>query len=140
MVAAEVMMKAGFTNVKSLRGGLFKWHKNGYPMTTTESEEDLIYFIDKRDEITEDKQALDEIYTGEINKKMDARNLSCPKPVMMSKKTLEKMKVGQVLEVLATDPGSKRDIPAWIQVTGQEIISIEDVNSEEIRFIIKKLK
>ena len=59
---------------------------------------------------------------------------------MMSKKALGKLEIGQVLEILATDPGSKRDIPAWSQVTGQEIISIEENESNEIRYLIKRLK
>ena len=58
----------------------------------------------------------------------------------MSKKELEKLEISQVLEIITTDPGSKRDIPAWAQVTGQELISIEENSSEEFRFIVKKHK
>ena len=77
---------------------------------------------------------------GEIHKTVDARNLSCPKPVLMSKKALGKLDIGQVLEILATDPGSKRDIPAWAHVTGQELLSLEENNPEEFRFLVKRLK
>jgi len=51
-----------------------------------------------------------------------------------------KLKIGQVLEILTTDPGSKRDIPSWAHVTGQELISSEDNSPEEFRFLVKKLK
>jgi TusA-related sulfurtransferase len=64
--------------------------------------------------------------------------MACPKPVLMSKKTIGKMEVGQVLEILTTDPGSKRDIPAWANLTGQELISAEDSSQNEFRFIVKK--
>ena len=86
------------------------------------------------------KQTLDEKYTGEVHQTVDARGFSCPKPVLMSKKTIGKLEIGEVLEVLTTDPGSKRDIPAWAQVTGQELISAEDVSSNEFRFVVKRLK
>ena len=140
LVAAEIMIKAGFTDVKSLRGGMNKWHKKGYPTTTAENDEDLIYFIEKKAVITDGKQTLDERYTGEIHKTVDARGLSCPKPVMMSKKALGKLNIDQVLEILTTDPGSKRDIPAWAHVTGQELISLEDRDTENFRFLVKRIK
>jgi TusA-related sulfurtransferase/rhodanese-related sulfurtransferase len=139
LVIAEIMLKAGFTDVKSLRGGTSKWSKKGYPMTTSESLDDTIYFIEtakildltKREETT---------YTGEIHLTLDARNWSCPKPVLTSKKKLNTLNVGQVLEIFTTDPGSLRDIPAWANVTGQEILLIDDSKSEEFRFLVKRLK
>ena len=140
LVAAEIMIKAGFTDVKSLRGGMNKWHKKGYPTTTAENPEDLIYFVEKTAEVIDGKQTLDEAFTGEIHRSLDARGLSCPKPVLKSKKILEKLEIDQVLEILTTDPGSKRDIPAWAHATGQELISVEDSTPEEFRFLVKRLK
>ena len=140
LVAAEILIQAGFKDVKSLRGGLRKWHKKGYPSTKDATDEDLIYFTEKKQKATEVKQILEEEFTGEIHKTLDARGWSCPKPVMKSKKELMKLEVGQVLEILTTDPGSKRDIPAWANVTGQEIISVENRANEEFRIIVKKLK
>ncbi len=140
LIAAEIMIKAGFTNVKSLRGGMIKWYKKGYPTTTAEDPDDLIYFIEKKKIELEGNLPLGETFTGKIHKTIDARNFNCPVPIMKSKKALDKLDIGQVLETLATDPGSKRDIPAWIQVTGQQLISVEETSPEEFRFIIKKLK
>ncbi|MBY9001824.1 MAG: sulfurtransferase TusA family protein [Candidatus Heimdallarchaeota archaeon] len=60
-------------------------------------------------------------------------------PIMKSKKAITKMDIGQVLEILTTDPGSKRDIPAWASVTGQELIAAEESENEKFRFIVKKL-
>ena len=48
------------------------------------------------------------------------------------------MKIGQVLEIFTTDSGSLRDIPAMTHVTGQELISVEDRDSKDYRFVIKK--
>jgi len=144
LVAAEIMIKAGFTDVKSLRGGMNKWDKKGYPTTTAEDPDDLIYFSeDVETEFLKDineKQILGEKYLGEIHQTLDARNWSCPKPVLKSKKVLEALNEGQVLEILTTDPGSKRDIPAWAHATGQELISSEEIDSSEFRFLVKKLK
>jgi len=148
LVVAEIMVKAGFTNVKSLRGGMNKWHRKGYPTTTAEDPEDTIYFIEGTEtESLEDKtrktsgkQTLDEAFAGEIHKTLDARNFNCPVPVLKSKKALDKLDIGQVLEILTTDPGSKKDIPAWAHVTGQELISLEENNPEEFRFLVKRLK
>ena len=145
LVAAEIMVKAGFTDVKSLKGGTDDWDRKGYPTITGKdlglTLEDINKMnLENKAVIIQSRKPSVKKYTGKIHGTVDARNLSCPKPVIMSKKTLTKLDIGQVLEVLATDPGSKRDIPAWAQVTGQEIISIEDVRSEEFRFIIKRLK
>ena len=75
-----------------------------------------------------------------VNKKLDARKLACPMPVLKSRKIIKKMKINQVLEILTTDPGSMNDIPAWAQVTGQELISKEEVGPKEFRFLVRKLK
>ena len=140
LVGAEFLIKAGFKHVKSLRGGMKKWHKKGYPTTKVETDNDLIYFTEKKLEVPVAKQASEEGYSGEIHKTLDARNLSCPIPVLKSKKEIVKLDVGQILEILTTDPGSKRDIPAWANMTGQELISLEEKSPEEFRFIIKRLK
>jgi tRNA 2-thiouridine synthesizing protein A len=140
LIAAEILLKAGFKDVKSLRGGMNKWHKKGYPTTKVETEEDLMYFIEKKPDMLDEKHTMDEYFTGEIHKTLDARNVNCPVPVMKSKKELLKLEVGQVLEILTTDPGSKRDIPAWVSVTGQKLLSLEDKDSKQFRFIVKRLK
>ena len=145
LVAAEIMVKAGFTDVKSLKGGMDDWNRKGYPTITgkdigiTLDDIEKMNIENKAIILQSRKQSTKE-YSGKIHNTIDARNLSCPQPVMMSKKALGKLKVNQVLEILTTDPGSLRDIPAWANVTGQEIISVDDSNSEEFRFLIKKQK
>ncbi|MHA1444855.1 MAG: sulfurtransferase TusA family protein [Candidatus Hodarchaeales archaeon] len=74
-----------------------------------------------------------------IDKTLDARGLSCPKPILQSRKTIKSMKINQVLEIITTDPGSVNDIPAWASVTGQELLSSEE-RSGEYHFLVKKLK
>ena len=81
-----------------------------------------------------------EAYEGEVHKTVDARGLFCPQPILKSKNQLKSMKIDQILEILTTDPGSKTDIPAWAEVTGQELITMEDIGPKEFRFIVKKLQ
>ena len=54
-------------------------------------------------------------------------------------KALKTLKIGQVLEILATDPGSKSDIPAWTRSTGQELLGFEE-RDKDIRFLVKKMR
>ena len=75
-----------------------------------------------------------------VDKTLDARNWSCPKPVLNSRKKLKSLKINQVLEILTTDHGSMTDIPAWAHVTGQELISAEELGPKDYRFLVRKLK
>ena len=51
-----------------------------------------------------------------------------------------KIRIGQVLEILTTDPGSKKDIPIWAKVTKQELLSFEERGPEDFRFLVKRQK
>jgi tRNA 2-thiouridine synthesizing protein A len=145
LVAVVIMIDAGFQDVKSLKGGIKRWHKKGYPLIKT-TEEELpieeikLEFFDEGSNIIEEDLLLDEKYSDEVHYTVDARGLSCPQPVLKSKKTLKTLKIGQVLEILTTDPGSKRDIPAWAHVTGQELLISEEYGSEGFRFLVKRMK
>ena len=75
-----------------------------------------------------------------IHKTVDARGVSCPMPIMRSMKAIKTIKVNQVLEILTTDPGSKKDIPTWAKATGQELLLAEETGPERFRFLVKKLK
>jgi TusA-related sulfurtransferase len=58
----------------------------------------------------------------DIHKELDARGLTCPLPILKAKKALADMVSGEVLKVLATDPGSVRDFQAFARQTGNELI------------------
>lgn len=68
---------------------------------------------------------------------LDARGLNCPLPILRTKKTINTMDSGEVLEVLSTDPGSVKDLDAFCSQTGNEMLSTEESNGEFI-FRIKK--
>lgn len=70
---------------------------------------------------------------------LDVKGMKCPMPVIKAKKAIEELKVGQVLEVVATDPGSMADFQAWTKNTGHELIAAE-VKEGFYRYKIKKTK
>jgi tRNA 2-thiouridine synthesizing protein A len=53
---------------------------------------------------------------------VDARGSACPGPLLEAKKGIGKVKVGEVLEVLSNDPGTKNDIPVWAKKVGHEYL------------------
>ena len=57
-----------------------------------------------------------------IHKELDARGLLCPLPILKAKKALSDMHSGEILRVLATDPGSVRDFQAFARQTGNDLI------------------
>jgi tRNA 2-thiouridine synthesizing protein A len=69
---------------------------------------------------------------------LDARGLSCPMPMLKTKKKLKDMKSGQILEVWGTDPGSKNDIPDFCKKNNNELLAISDEAEGYTRFFIKK--
>lgn len=58
----------------------------------------------------------------DVHKEVDARGLTCPLPILRAKKALSDMVSGEVLRVLATDPGSVRDFQAFARQTGNELV------------------
>lgn len=67
---------------------------------------------------------------------LDARGLSCPMPLLKTKLQLNRMRVGECLEVLASDAGSARDIPAFLRLSRHELVSLEEQGGI-FRFIIR---
>jgi tRNA 2-thiouridine synthesizing protein A len=57
-----------------------------------------------------------------IDRELDTRGLSCPIPILRTRKALNEMHSGQVLRVLATDPGSVRDFEAFARHTGNRLL------------------
>ena len=67
---------------------------------------------------------------------LDARGLQCPMPVVKAKKAIDSLQPGQVLLIMATDPGSKADFAAWTRSTGHELVSsavVDGVFQYEVR-------
>lgn len=77
----------------------------------------------------------------DFDKELDARGLNCPLPILRCKKGLAEINNGQVLKVLATDPGSVKDFQAFCKQTGHEMLSLEEndqAEKKEFIFHIRK--
>ena len=74
-----------------------------------------------------------------IAKTLDVRGMYCPGPVLETSKAIKQINIGEVLEVLATDPAAKPDIEAWARRTGNQIIDVQQQGGVT-RILIKRLK
>lgn len=74
---------------------------------------------------------------SEFNQELDARGLNCPLPILRTKKAMNGMAAGEVLKVVATDPGSVKDMEAYCKQTGNDIVGSTE-NGGEYTFLIKK--
>jgi tRNA 2-thiouridine synthesizing protein A len=74
----------------------------------------------------------------DFDKELDTRGLNCPLPILRTKKSLTDMAAGQVLKVLATDPGSVKDFQAFSKQTGNELLASETSSNEFVFFMRKK--
>ncbi len=72
-----------------------------------------------------------------VDQTLDAKGLSCPLPILKTKKAVETLTKDQVLKVETTDPGSKNDMASWAKRTGNEILKVEE-GSGTFTFYIKK--
>ncbi|MFJ7726263.1 sulfurtransferase TusA family protein [Neobacillus sp. NPDC097160] len=72
-----------------------------------------------------------------IAKVLDAKGLACPMPIVKTKKALNGLESGQVLEIHTTDKGAKNDMAAWAKSGGHELVKHEEEN-EILKFWIKK--
>jgi tRNA 2-thiouridine synthesizing protein A len=72
-----------------------------------------------------------------FDQELDARGLNCPLPILRAKKALNDLGAGQVLRIIATDPGSVKDFQAFAKQTGNELLESGEANGE-YTFLLKK--
>jgi tRNA 2-thiouridine synthesizing protein A len=72
-----------------------------------------------------------------ITATVDAKGQSCPGPLVSLAKALKGAKTGDLFELLATDPGSKSDVPSWAELSGNELL--ESAESDGVyRYVVRK--
>lgn len=81
----------------------------------------------------------DELKQVKSDKTVDARGTSCPGPILAAKKSMAEVKTGGIMEVLATDSGTRKDIPAWSKKMGHEFLGVVE-EPGYLRLYIKKAK
>lgn len=72
-----------------------------------------------------------------FDKELDVKGLNCPLPILRTKKALSEMASGQVLHVLATDPGAVKDFQAFARQTGNELLSSAEID-KVFEFFLKR--
>jgi tRNA 2-thiouridine synthesizing protein A len=75
--------------------------------------------------------------TAPVAKTVDARGLSCPLPIVKTALAIREIGSGDLLEVLATDPGSTKDFTAWTKTTGHELVE-SSVDGSVFRYVLRK--
>lgn len=74
----------------------------------------------------------------QFDRELDVKGLNCPLPILRTKKALAEMESGQILRVLATDPGSAKDFAAFARQTGNELLEQSEENRVFEYFIKRK--
>ena len=70
---------------------------------------------------------------------LDLRGLLCPMPIIRLAQNIPNVPVGGTIRAVATDKGSKADVPAWAKSTGNELLETEDLGDEFV-FLVKRSK
>ena len=72
-----------------------------------------------------------------VLQRVDARGLSCPMPIVKTAQAIKGLPSGALIEVLATDPGSVKDVAAWSRTTGNELVE-QTVDGGVFRFVLRR--
>ncbi|MGV6858145.1 MAG: sulfurtransferase TusA family protein [bacterium] len=74
---------------------------------------------------------------SDVAQELDARGLNCPLPILKAKKAINSINSGEVLKIIATDPGSVKDFEAFAKQTGHDLLETTEAGGE-YTFMIKK--
>ena len=74
---------------------------------------------------------------ADFDQELDACGLNCPLPILRAKKSLSSIESGQVLHIIATDPGSVKDFEAFAKQTGNELLESNE-DGGKFHFYVKK--
>jgi tRNA 2-thiouridine synthesizing protein A len=73
-----------------------------------------------------------------ITRTVDARGQSCPGPLVSLARAMKLASSGDLLELLATDPGSRSDVPSWAEISGNELLEAEETPEGIFRYVVRK--
>lgn len=137
-VAVRILMQQGFKEVYNLSGGL----KTYETASQKQSNEDIFAndYIGHDDRIyqgTKDKAPV--AFDASTIKEVNACGLQCPGPVLKLKQSMDSLSEGETLRITASDAGFYKDVQAWANVTGNQVLEVTQ-NNGEIAAVIKKGK
>ena len=116
-LAYRILVQNGFTNVRNLSGGYKTWS-----MATAEVH------IPEPCALKEDGSCEGDEEEAVPVLKVDACGLMCPGPVLQLKKSYETLKIGEQLQITATDQAFGKDVSSWCKMTGAQLVSVENKN------------
>lgn len=70
-----------------------------------------------------------------MNHTLDAKRMLCPMPVIRAQDKIKTLAIGDVLEVVCTDPGALQDVPAWCRINGHKVLETKIIDDEVIIII-----
>ena len=70
---------------------------------------------------------------------VDARGQACPGPLVALAKALKEAAPGDLFELLATDPGSRSDVPSWAEISGNELLEAGERADGALRYVVRKV-
>ncbi len=73
-----------------------------------------------------------------IARVVDARGNSCPGPLLEAKKWIGRVKIGEVLEIKSSDPGTRKDIPAWAEKAGHDYFGVLEAGEHDRLFVARR--
>jgi tRNA 2-thiouridine synthesizing protein A len=79
-----------------------------------------------------------DLSTVNASSTVDARGSACPGPLLEAKKGIGKVKVGEILEILSGDPGTRNDIPAWAGKVGHEFLGVVSAEGYDKLYVRRK--
>lgn len=129
-LAYRILVQNGFKHVRNLSGGYKTWSVATAPIKE---------IVSHKPEIPESTSY--ENSDSQINLlKVDACGLMCPGPVMQLKKNYEALKIGEQLQITATDQAFGKDVTSWCKMTGAELVALENKNGVVAATIRKQEK
>ncbi len=69
---------------------------------------------------------------------LDCSGLLCPLPIVKTQRAIKRMEIGQVLEMISTDPGAVPDMQAWENQTRHKLLLTEEQDDGKFRFLVEK--
>lgn len=134
-VACRILSQHGYSEVYNLSGGL-----KTYEMATQkQSNEDIFShdYIGKDDHIYQGNKGKGTAVTTGLIKEVNACGLQCPGPVIKLKQSVDQAVAGDTIRIKATDPGFYKDVKAWANLTGNELMDVSQ-DAGEVTAVIRK--
>lgn len=129
-LAYRILVQNGFKHVRNLSGGYKTWSVATAPIKE---------IVSHKPEIPESTSYGNS--DSQINLlKVDACGLKCPGPVMQLKKNYKALKIGEQLQITATDQAFGKDVTSWCKMTGAELVALENKNGVVAATIRKQEK